>query len=636
MDIPVLNAAILPIPTHQACQYMRRFRPSPAHYATVRMSRPLYAQLASQRFYPPKPFERAGWLTVTASDDPTSAESIESRRRDTGMKLACGFEMLYQEEKSSLARQRGSSGSKVQIERGGKTGTSTSPSHLSQNQAYLKYLVALSDAGYFQGETAGSSLYAKLEARAKTYWLNMQDEKAANGENLAEKMDEITESASAQKLPLPETLQEDPDTWLYIDESRLEQMLQGKPNKAPELDGAPSLSHAPMSQDEREEKMAKEQAQRLQGMAAKFSSFLEGEGALEGAMFEDENFSEEEDDSEGEDEDMVAGPSMQAEDKEERLAKLVPGLADSEWGTAAATAARLAAKRKEDTQQATKGMQADHEDMLKSSTTSKGPSKADMESAGLTPSEKYDGDDWDDEVYEEEEVSGQQEVENKPRLLNKAAAQELEDEEDAELEFGDNERDDFLKFAREALGLTEDQYADILRSREKRGAYVPQVTSGDSPDLPHKQKFRKPEAQKLAKPDGESAPKPAASAKQQPNSRLDSFETMMAAMDAELSKARQASKPTAGTSVPRATTTTRMTLDNEQSNLSDDDEDFDFGDLDAELAEALKRDESDAAPTDYTLIKNFLESFKSQNGLAGPVSNMFGRLDKDFSLPRDG
>lgn len=138
---------------------MRRFRPSPAHCATVRMSRPLYAQLASQRFYPPKPFERAGWLTVSPNDDPTSPQNIESRRRDIGMKVACGFEMLYQEEKSSLARQRGPSSTKIDVERSGRT------SHPSQNQAYLKYLVALNDSGYFQGETAGSSLYTKLEAR---------------------------------------------------------------------------------------------------------------------------------------------------------------------------------------------------------------------------------------------------------------------------------------------------------------------------------------------------------------------------------------------------------------------------------------------------------------------------------------
>lgn len=41
------------------------------------------------------------------------------------------------------------------------------------------------------------------------------------------------------------------------------------------------------------------------------------------------------------------------------------------------------------------------------------------------------------------------------------------------------------------------------------------------------------------------------------------------------------------------------------------------------------------AGIDYNLIKNFLESFKSQAGLSGPVSNLAGRLQPDFKLPRD-
>jgi hypothetical protein len=38
---------------------------------------------------------------------------------------------------------------------------------------------------------------------------------------------------------------------------------------------------------------------------------------------------------------------------------------------------------------------------------------------------------------------------------------------------------------------------------------------------------------------------------------------------------------------------------------------------------------------DYNLIKNFLESFKSQAGLSGPVGNLVGRLEKGWQLPRD-
>lgn len=622
---------------------MRRFRPSPAHYATVRMTRSLYAQLASQRFYPPKPFERAGWLDVSADEDPTSTQSIESRRRDIGMKIACGFEMLYQEEKSSTARRRETSGTKIHIDRDGARDKDdsdlrampTPSSHPSQNQAYLKYMVALTESGYFQGETAGSSLYNQLEARAKTYWEEMQDDRAAKGYNLAEKIDELAESTARMTLPASESLKEDADSWLYIDESRLEEMLQGKPDRVASGNEAASENPSSISVEEREEKMAQEQAQRLQGMAEKFSSFLEGEGDLEGAMFEDETFSEDDEDSEAEGDEggeMVAGPSMAPEDRQKRLEKLVPALSDAEWGSAAANQARLSAKRTEDAKKA----EEDAKSSLHTGTNSMsaGPSKSDMQSAGLAPSEKYDGDDSGDELFEEEEVAEEHEANPKPRLLSTTTMEELSDEDDAQIEFGDGERDDFLKFAREALGLTEEQYGDILRSREKRGAFVPRKEESD--DLHHKKPSIRSSGEASGRPSKPDSPLPAHKAtavKQQPNSRLDSFEALMAAMDTELSKARQGAQVNPVAPGQNETTSAQMDVDDE--GIASDEEEFDFADLDAELAAALKRDESDSAPGDYTMIKNFLESFKSQNGLAGPVSNVFGRLDKDFSMPRD-
>jgi hypothetical protein len=63
--------------------------------------------------------------------------------------------------------------------------------------------------------------------------------------------------------------------------------------------------------------------------------------------------------------------------------------------------------------------------------------------------------------------------------------------------------------------------------------------------------------------------------------------------------------------------------------------------MDAELKAALEHDEDDELELDgeggidYNLIKNFLESFKSQAGLSGPVSNLAGRLQPGWGLPRD-
>ena len=66
--------------------------------------------------------------------------------------------------------------------------------------------------------------------------------------------------------------------------------------------------------------------------------------------------------------------------------------------------------------------------------------------------------------------------------------------------------------------------------------------------------------------------------------------------------------------------------------------------MDAELKAALEHDDDvdddelelgGEAGIDYNLIKNFLESFKSQAGLSGPVSNLAGRLQPGWGLPRD-
>ena len=62
---------------------MSRFAPSSAgpQPVLVQMTRPLYGQLVAQRFYAPKPFERADWFKGTTEG------SAEHRRRDVGLKI---------------------------------------------------------------------------------------------------------------------------------------------------------------------------------------------------------------------------------------------------------------------------------------------------------------------------------------------------------------------------------------------------------------------------------------------------------------------------------------------------------------------------------------------------------------------
>ena len=89
----------------------------------------------------------------------------------------------------------------------------------------------------------------------------------------------------------------------------------------------------------------------------------------------------------------------------------------------------------------------------------------------------------------------------------------------------------------------------------------------------------------------------------------------MEAMEAELSKSKSPLAPKA-----------HEEESDEEMNIDDQ--------MAAELQEALKIDPSDLDETmEYGLLKNFLESYKSQAGEAGPVSNLAGRLGT--RLPSD-
>ena len=122
------------------------------------------------------------------------------------------------------------------------------------------------------------------------------------------------------------------------------------------------------------------------------------------------------------------------------------------------------------------------------------------------------------------------------------------------------------------------------------------------------------------------------------DSALDSFESVMQAMDVELTRPRPSNRKQKNPTTSRDKGKGKAT---EATIPADGDID---AAMDAELKALLEReghddpddDVEDMEPgIDYNLIKNFLESFKSQGGLSGPVSNLAGRLQPDFKLPRD-
>jgi len=127
------------------------------------------------------------------------------------------------------------------------------------------------------------------------------------------------------------------------------------------------------------------------------------------------------------------------------------------------------------------------------------------------------------------------------------------------------------------------------------------------------------------------------------NPELDSFEAVMNAMDAELSRLRELTEQTK-TSQTKLFSSASPRVDKGKGKGPDvavgEDEDIETV-METELRAALARGEEEedelgeGEGMDYNLIKNFLESFRSQGGLSGPVSNLAGRLQPGFSLPRD-
>jgi len=113
----------------------------------------------------------------------------------------------------------------------------------------------------------------------------------------------------------------------------------------------------------------------------------------------------------------------------------------------------------------------------------------------------------------------------------------------------------------------------------------------------------------------------------------------MQAMDAELLRLRP---PTAGPEL-QPSLPTEKGKGKARATPADVDVDMDIdASMQAELEGLLEQEDGgdsdedgDKPSMDYNLIKNFLESFKSQAGLPGPVGNLAGRLQPGWTLPRD-
>jgi hypothetical protein len=83
--------------------------------------------------------------------------------------------------------------------------------------------------------------------------------------------------APSESVVPTENMEEDSADWLNIDETTFDSMLEQRFNR----------KNGKQSDQDAEDKLAQEQAARLQELAKKVEGFVEGKGDLEGARFEE-------------------------------------------------------------------------------------------------------------------------------------------------------------------------------------------------------------------------------------------------------------------------------------------------------------------------------------------------------------
>jgi hypothetical protein len=251
-----------------------------------------------------------------------------------------------------------------------------------------------------------------------------------------------------------------------------------------------------------------------------------------------------------------------------------------------------------------------------------------------------------------------------------AAEEEQAEERDEDMDVDMNdEQDDFLKFAREALGISDESWKDIIDSRRQRGAFVPESkTAKASSSKSAGPKFMPAASADTMDLDSDSVSAPKGKG---PNMALNSFETMMAAMESELEHAKakggaassfaapkvQFKKPASSTATastsPSTSTATSKAKKNKKKNKSkytslttlpseahlDNMDDDELAAMDAELRAALEDageyddDDGDIPEVgqlsedqqrEYRMMRDLLES--ASQGHDGAAGALLARL----------
>ncbi|TKY90584.1 hypothetical protein EX895_000582 [Sporisorium graminicola] len=658
-------------PPAQASTDSKSNDPSTAHsedqvvLASVRMTRHLYAQLLHDRFFPPRqlgpqwqaavekyrlrlfhPSPSTNTQTKIEDEAQVQLEMQQGRWYDLGAKIWCGMEMAYTE---SLTRRTAT-----------KARPMAAPQSALPAQERDNLIRSLNKLGYFRGEVEGSATWKQLETEAVTHYL---DASSSQGENskanarnplLCDTVDRVLQ-ASGSNVPMATTLPpdasaalsksaEDDDSWLQLGADDVESILQSKAGRS---DGTARTNN---EQDAFE---------RLGAFNSKMEDFIKTKSDVRGAVFEDELDDEDmqfDDDDllfeeldEQEQEERIKGEVKERmrsggeEEKRKLVERLLPRMSEQEWtrkpnsiaereaagdGSKGETSRdflsvidRIAAERHAS---APRQQESEVKDVAMREDNHLSAAHADLrrrlasqymrETSSLLSSQGHDqfdgASDSDDEELEQEtspEIRRQRakEYELEPDEVVQAPT-EAEAEvgwedvgESAELDEA-TEIDNMLEYARISLGLTKEQYQEILEERQRKGKFVPTAAAHKEPAPGGKSTANNTAAQR---------PPPA------PAPKLDTFESVMAAMEDELHHLRSTTRTSS--SSPKLTST---------QPAPDDAEDEELlshllksgSDLPSSLLAHLGGDADQADSVRAEQLESFLRSFQAQAATSGP------------------
>ncbi|XP_049291057.1 protein ecdysoneless [Anopheles funestus] len=177
----------------KACRAMRYFPPENCVNVSVTFTKCLYAMLAQSRYLPDR---RTGW-SIPLSTDP------EYKAHMLGVKLACGFEILASQAKSS------------------RTDWET-------DKGWKSYYESLKAKGYFRDNIEGSQEHTKLLTIAREYYVDNRDSMRTTpkiGEEIVsilKRNEWDVEELRKEGLELPPA---DSDDWMNISPEELDEML---------------------------------------------------------------------------------------------------------------------------------------------------------------------------------------------------------------------------------------------------------------------------------------------------------------------------------------------------------------------------------------------------------------------------